>query len=258
MLKNDGWNIKEFGLEAEGKSTLEEVVQDTDIVLGPIPFSKEEGYLHMPFKKEKMEIDKFFKAISGKKLYVGSISEKWNQEASKYQIEVVDLMEQEELAIFNTIATAEGAIQLAMENTECVIQDCKVLILGFGRVGKMVANKFSKMGAVVYVAARKKEQLAWIQAEGYVPILFEERGNRISEMDIICNTIPTIVLYENHLKKIRKESILIELASAPGGIEKDIEKKLKINYILAQGLPGKVAPKTTAEFIKQTLYDQIK
>ena len=76
---------------------------------------------------------------------------------------IIDIMKCEELAVLNSISTAEGAIQIAMEETNHTLHDSNILILGFGRIGKVLAKMLNAIGANVYCEARKNEDLAWIK-----------------------------------------------------------------------------------------------
>ena len=173
-------------------------------------------------------------------------------------IDVIDLLKREELVVLNTISTAEGAIQIAMEETIKTIYGSKILVLGYGKVGKILANMLKGIGANVYCEARKNVDLAWIKAYGYVPIHLSELEKYLSEFDIIINTIPTLILDKQRLERVKKECLIIDLASNPGGVDKGEAKKMGIKTIWALSLPGKVAPLTSAEFIKDTIYNVLK
>ncbi len=55
------------------------------------------------------------------------------------------------------------------------------------------------------------------------------------------------------MQYVKKECLLIDLASKPGGIDQEEAKKQDLKSIWALALPGKVAPVTTAKFIKDTI-----
>ena len=158
-------------------------------------------------------------------------------------------MESEELAILNTIATAEGTIQLAIENTDRILHGSRVLVLGFGRIGKVLARKLIGLSAVVTCAARKDEDFAWIQAYGYKVTNINNIGKDLKQYDIIINTVPHLILTEKRLEYVKDNVLLIDLASNPGGIDRNVVKERKLKFIWALSLPGKVAPTTSAEFI---------
>ena len=131
----------------------------------------------------------------------------------------------------------------------------KVLVLGYGRVGKVVAQKFFGLSARVTCAARKPSDLAWINAFGYNALNINKLGKELEEFDIIINTVPKIIINEEHMKYMKKNVLMIDLASNPGGIDREAAKKMGLRLIWALALPGKVAPLTSAKFIKETIYN---
>ena len=265
MLAEDGNLISAYGLEntVELKNVeniclnhnIDEAIKSSEIILGPIPLSKNGIELNSPYSKENIKIEEFIKKIKGKKFAAGSVKPKIYDIMQENNIEVIDLMKQEKLVVLNTISTAEGALQIAMEETEKTIFQSNVLILGFGRVGKTVANRFKSIGANVFCEARKDDDLAWIKTYGYNPIDLKKLDENLDKFDIIINTIPKLILDEKQINQIKKECLIIDLASAPGGVNFEKAKEKGIKAILALALPGKVAPITSAEFIKETLYD---
>ena len=145
-----------------------------------------------------------------------------------------------------------------MEETTYTLENSKVLVLGFGRVGKILCNRLNKLGLDVYCEARKETDLAWIKAYGYKEVPIEKLKENVCKMDIIFNTIPFKILDKNLLILMNNQTLIIDLASYPGGVDFDAAKKLGIKAILASALPGKVAPNTTAEYIKDYIYRKIK
>ena len=202
-----------------------------------------------------MSIADLIKYCEGKKLIAGAITNEVYILAEKNNVEVIDLMQNEELTVLNTIATAEGAIEIAVKNTEKTIQGSNILILGFGRVAKVTAQKFSALFANVTCAARKPEAFAWIETNGYRGININDLGSELNNFDIIINTVPTIILNKERLEKVKKDCLIIDLASKPGGIDRIEAKKMGLNVEWALALPGKVAPFTSAEYIKRVIVD---
>ena len=129
-----------------------------------------------------------------------------------------------------------------MEETIKTLHSSNVLVLGYGRVGKILANMLKGLGANVYCEARKNVDLAWIKAYGYEPVTLRSLNENLNKFDIIMNTIPALILTEKELKYLKKDCLLIDLASNPGGIDREAAKKQGIKTIWALSLPGKVAP----------------
>ena len=178
--------------------------------------------------------------------------------ANDEYIEIIDIMKREELAVLNTISTAEGTIEIIIANTNKIIHGSKILILGFGRIGKVLARKLAGLSAKVTCAARKDEDLAWIRAYGHMETNINTIGENLSEFDVIINTVPHLILTEEKIQYVRDDCLLVDLASNPGGIDKKATKDKKLKLLWALALPGKVAPVTTAEFIKDTVYNILK
>jgi dipicolinate synthase subunit A len=155
--------------------------------------------------------------------------------------------------IANAVPTAEGAILYAMQNSEITLHDSRCVILGFGRCAKVLADKLKGIGAKVVIGARKIEDLTYAKAYGYECFSLKHLNTHLANCDFIFNTIPFILLDATTIECMDKKSVYIELASMPGGIDKEACKAKEIRYVEAPSLPGKVAPTTAAEIIYEAL-----
>lgn len=263
LLASENNEVYVYGLEDYKKciknivicNTLQEICSICDTIINGIPFSKDGVYLYTPFSKEKIKIEDLLKEISNKKLIAGAIQKPILNIAKKYKISIVDLMGHEELTVLNAIPTVEGAIQIAMEETNITIHSSNCLILGFGRIGKLLSKTLKDLGANVFCVTRKKSDIAWMKAFGYNYIHLENLEEELkNKYNIIFNTIPSLILDDKKLEIIKdKPNLIIELASNPGGIDFEAAEKYNLKVIKALGLPGKVAPVTSANYIKQIL-----
>lgn len=269
MLAKDGNMVYTYGIEkAEELKENSNIVfcdkiskairEDVEIVIGPIPFSSNGKNINSPFSDKEISVREVMHYLNAKILIAGTISPEVYEMANDEYIEIIDIMKREELAVLNTISTAEGAIEIAISNTNKIIHGSKVLILGFGRIGKVLARKMSGLSAKVTCAARKDEDIAWIKAYGYEETNINLLGENLSEYDIIMNTVPHLILNKERLKYVKEECLLIDLASNPGGVDKEEAKDRNLKLIWALALPGKVAPITTAEIIKETIYNVLR
>ena len=248
LLAKDDFLIYTYGLEnsedLEEKenikrcASLAELVGSSEIIIGPLPMTNDSENISAPFSDEKIPIDKLITEMSNKNkmFFAGKLSEKTIEKLQEGNIKYIDLLKREELVVLNTIATAEGTIQIAMENTQRTIHGSNILIMGFGRVGKVLAKMLDGIGAKVSCEARKDSDIAWIKAYGYNPIH----------------------LSENRLRNVKKECTIIDLSSNPGGVDRNAARRMGLKMIWALSLPGRVAPMTSAEFIKETLYHILK
>ncbi len=268
MLADEENEIYVYGLEKSEDiknkaniiqcDSIKKAIQNVEIVIGPIPFSSNGVTLNTPFSEKEITVREMMHAINAKVLIAGGISPEVYGMANDEYIEIIDIMKREELAVLNTIATAEGTIQIAIENTNKILHGSEVLILGFGRIGKVLARKLAGLSAKVTCAARKDEDLAWIQAYGHKATNINTIGENLRQYDIIINTVPHMILNQERLQYLKDDCLLIDLASNPGGIDKKAVKDRKFKFVWALSLPGKVAPTTSAEFIKDTIYNIVK
>lgn len=249
MLINDNNKVFAYGLEKSEDiqensqidkiSNLQSAIEKVDIIVGPTPFLSNGETINSPYAKEEIKIEQLVKANKQKILIAGGIKESIKEQLEEKYLKVIDVMKREELAILNTIATAEGTIKLAIENTDKILQGASVLILGFGRVAKIVASKFSLLSTKVTCAARKISDLAWIEAYGYNSININDILYELKDFDIIINTVPQIIIKEKELKHMKLDVLLIDLASKPGGIEGTKAIQMGLKYIWALAIPRK-------------------
>ena len=263
MLNLDGYKVYTYGLEQAKMSdeiekckSLEEVTSKSNIIVSSIPLTSDEINVNTPFSKSKIKIVDIAKFVKGKTFIAGRIEDELYEQFK--ETKVIDLLKREELTVLNTISTAEGAIQIAMEESTKTLHGSKILVMGFGRVSKILSNMLKGIGADVYCETRTTVNCAWIKAYGYKPILLDELDNTLGNFDIIVNTIPHIILTKEKLKLLKRDSLIIDIASNPGGVDRNAAKEIGIKLIWALSLPGRVAPITSAEFIKETLENILK
>lgn len=158
----------------------------------------------------------------------------------------------EEYRIANARLTAEGAV--ALLRPEAGLSGAHVLLLGYGRVARLLARELQKAGSLVTAAARSVEQRAWAAAEGLEALPIDALAGVLDRFDILVNTIPAPVLTEPLLTLVRKDALLLELASAPGGIDAAAAHELGLHYLRAPGLPAKYAPDRAALLLRDAVY----
>lgn len=233
----------------EKEATIVDSIQDSEFVIFPIPFTKDKIHI----TGEDILIEDVIKECTNKTVFSGGIPKEFRRQLEVNNVLYVDLMELDEVAVLNAIPTAEGAIAKAMELIDETIHESNVLVLGFGRVAKILADKLKGLNANVFCAARNKKDLAYIKALGYNVVDINSMEERLSEFKIIFNTVPTIILGEKKLNRLNKGTVIIDLASAPGGVDYVKAKELGINAVLELGIPSKVAPKSAAKYLKESI-----
>ncbi len=172
--------------------------------------------------------------------------------ATQYRLVLVEMAEIDEIAVLNSIPTAEGAIAVAMENTDITIHNSRCLVLGLGRCGTTIAQFLVGLGADVTVSSRSATDLARATVLRCHPLKLSALASR-TDFQILFNTIPALVLPRSYLRLLEPTAVIIDIASGPGGTDFVAAQELGIRAIHALSLPGKVAPKTASNVLIQTI-----
>ncbi len=233
----------------EKEVSIVDSIEQAEYVILPIPFSKDKVHI----TGEEILIEDLIKKCINKTIFSGAIPKEFKRQMEINNVTYIDLMELDEVALLNAIPTAEGAILRAMEATDITMHGANALVLGFGRVAKILADKLKGLNANVFCAARKQKDLAHIKALGYNVVDINNMLDVIDKMDIIFNTVPTMILGEKKLGVLNKDTVIIDLASAPGGVDFKVAEDLGIKAYLELALPTKVAPKSAAGYLKQSI-----
>ena len=256
LLSEDGWKVITWGLEkggGDGGAPLDQALEG-DILLLPMPVCRN-GMLHLPLTDTELEAERLWARLRYDQLLLGGMTGDLSRRLmADYGLTLLDYYDREETQVANAVPTAEGALQLAMESTDRTLHDSRCLIIGYGRIGRLLADRLLALGAEVTVSARKYGDLAWIEAWGCRGVQTGALTGQLDRFDLIFNTAPALILDGTRLRETREDCVIIDLASAPGGVDLEAAKRLSRRAIPAPGLPGKVAPRTAAAAIRDSVY----
>ena len=259
-LIKEGYDVSVFALgeanlpkEAKQIENPNEFEKAENIIL-PLPCSDGEGFLKTAFSKQKIKLSEIVEHLPKNSVLMGGLlPEEVVSAAEEKGISVFDYYYREEFAVRNAALTAEAAAATLMEMLTESISTVPVLILGHGRIGKLLSAILKALDAKVTVAARRYSELAWIRSEGMTPIEFRLIDAEIGKYKVVFNTVPAPVLTKERLVLMDKNAIIIDLASEPCGTDFKAAEELGITAKKALGLPGKFAPKTAGEILKETV-----
>lgn len=234
---------------------IDEIIDISNIIVTPVPFNKICEFITIP---------KFISKINEKDdlstflLYAGLLDKESQDLLNNSNIKYIDYSKSEKLAIYNSISTAEGIIAEAIIAKNTNLHHSKVLVLGYGKCGKTLAWKLKNLDAKVTVCARKEEDLESAYSMGLNAINLHNLIMEINKYDYIFNTIPIIILNEELLSKVNPECVILDIASNPGGVDKNaaLRHKISVRHIL--GIPGKYSPKSSGEEMAKELINIIK
>lgn len=263
LLARDGHTVCTYALEqgthaaptAQSQSALTDIGR-AHCVIFPLPVCSVPGILSTPLSRTEHALAPILESLSpGQLICGGRVGPDTLSQFARHELTVHDYFAREELTVANAVPTAEGALQIAMEELPITIHGARVLVIGFGRVGKVTAQRFAALGADVTVAARSCEQLAWAQAMDLNPQHIQQLPSLLRRCDLVINTVPVQLLGTTELAVLQEDALIIDLASKPGGVDMAAAARLGRRVIWALALPGKVAPLTAGACIRDTVYN---
>lgn len=265
LLAEDGHRVRTYCLERAELSRdtpkagcLQGCVYGADWVIVGIP-AETGGKLNAPFAAQELKLCELIGALwPGQVLCGGKFSQEASLSALHAGLSVADLMQRRDFTVGNAAITAEGAIEQLMKSSEKTLLGSHVLVTGWGRIASVLAPKLRALGAYVTVCARKPGDRAMAQTQALGSCSFEALPLLAEDVDFVVNTVPAEVLDREILGSFRRDVILLELASVPGGFDREIAAELGLRAIFAPGLPGSCAPYTAAELIRDTIYEMIR
>ena len=259
-LANEGFECAVWGLPKDadiGKavrcSDASGAVKNSRVILLPLPVSRDGININMPCSEYgKLPVLPLVNSLSKDTFLVGGMFNPDIKSVAKEQgIAVFDYNDDEEFLVKNAFYTAEGALEIAIRETVFSLFDANALILGYGRIGKALLSVLKGIFHNVFVAARKPYDRAYIDAFGGKPVDFcsEKIIGTAKDIQVIFNTVPSVVLTEKIIENLPKNCLVIDLASGSGGIDFSAAERCKIKTVRALGLPGKVAPESAANAV---------
>lgn len=215
-----------------------EILKGFDIIILPMIISTDGENLNAPFSEETVPISKLVHCLKENgRVFGGNFPSSLKGIFTSHGYKVFEYMSRDELVIKNCIPTAEGALQLALEQLPVTVKDLDTLVLGFGRVGKVTAEVFKSIGANVVATARKNSDLAFGEAMKIKMKKTSETLKSPQGIKLVINTVPALLVDKKVLDKLDKDCLVIDLASRPGGVDFDYAKEIGIRTIWALSLP---------------------
>lgn len=257
-LAHSGWTVKVWGLSSSPHDAMicdtpEEALQNVSFLLLPIPMTRD----HLQISGTDLTLLSLGALLrEGMTVFCGMPDEDFAELAQQRGAAVVDYSRDEVFMIRNALPTAEGAVAIAMNELRRTLYASRALVIGYGRIGKLLADLLVRLGADVTVAARKSTDRATAELHGCqsLPISRQNGDEYILSVPtrsyhVIFNTVPVPLMDDHILRTLDGDTVLIDLASAPGGIDYDAANRRGLKTVVALSLPGKVAPITAGEII---------
>jgi len=232
---------------------IQDVPEKIDCILLPIAISVKENLLSHPSIINDISID-MLKQITNNDTVIlsGATTNELNE---FFEENIINYLKNEEFAILNAVPTAEAAIEIAMNNIDYTLFKSNILILGSGRISKVLAKILKGFESNITIAARNKNELAWFAINGCNTVNINDINEYIPNNDIIFNTVPAMIIDSSKLDLIKSSTLIIDLASKPGGIDFNYAKQKGLKALHSLALPAKYSPVTAGEILAKTILD---
>lgn len=231
--------------------SLREALDSAPVIVGGIPFIKSDSlYCEESSTTSDISIAELQRCIHRQqKIFAGVIPESFRHTCEEREIICYDFMLDEPMTLYNAISTAEGAILEALLHKGTNLHMSDTLVLGYGRCGKILADRLNGLHACVTVCSNDDNELALACALGFNTLHLSKLWQNICQFEYIFNTIPACVLNRKCLEKMSRNAIVIDIASNKVGVDYEAAQHLNINIHFCPGLPGKYAGESCARYL---------
>ena len=227
-----------------------------DVLILPLPLTKNGTDIFAPTQSEHIRfeaIERYAKANA--LIFAGGETPLLSQICAEKGYRLENYFSRETLTLKNAALTAEAACAILSQSTNGALLNSSALITGYGRIARFLAARLKANGCSVTVAARRGEQRAAAELDGFAAVPIEEMSKMLYKFDYIANTVPYILFSEKDFSEMRKECVFMELATLPDQPARSFAVKYGIEYVYASGLPGKCSPKAAGKFIAEEVIE---
>jgi len=236
-LKSKGFYVDSIGLFTSDTGKIEE----SEVLVLPVPTTKDKKYLYCPETKAKIPIFEIEKKAEERLIISCGYTFPTKNN--------VDLLSLDSFAYLNAVPTAEGAISFAIENTDFTLWKAKILVIGFGRVAKVLVDRLNSFGCDLFVSARKQRDFALIDSKNIKYLQTDKTAKNISDFDIVFNTVD-VHLFDD--LSAFGSTLLIDLSSK-GCVNFESEDIKDKRIYKLPAIPAKTAPITSGKILAQTI-----
>lgn len=258
-LQGQGLEVTSYGLFDWDDDTdkLKGMIEETSAIILPLPATRNGKTVNMPFSKKEISVDRLLSFLGKDNIVFGGIiKDDLLSRLRETDIPFIDYYD-EAFIEKNAVLTAFGTLKIILEHIDFALPMGNFAITGYGRVAKETASLLTSLSCHVTVFARKPSQREDANIKGCKAFPISALSSLVHRFDIIINTVPSEIITEETVKNINKNCKIIELASAPYGMNFELMRKNGIDVIKAFGLPGKYTPKTAGEIIGKKIEEYL-
>ena len=229
-------------------------VEDCERLVLPLPLSRDGETVYAPQRSLPAALPELAELLQkGQTVFVGMPGPDWYETVKSKGVKLYDYYENEALLLANAAATAEGVLFELIGATDTTVCGSSFLITGYGRTAAALAPRLRALGGRVTVAARSENDRIRAESHGCKAIPLYEMEEELPQCDVLVNTVPARILEEKHLLRMKRDALLLEIASAPYGADEEAIRQSGLRYLKAPGLPGRLSPASAGEAIAQAV-----
>lgn len=237
--------LSEAGMNISFYEKNSDVVKDADALLLPLPLSRDG--IHVSGTDDGVKAAELFASAPQTALIFAGKTDGFDDER------LIDYAKDDFFERMNALPTAEGALAIVLAETAITVCGMRVGITGFGRVARATAYLFRAVGADVTIFARREEIRTEAESMGYHAFALKALDGTASDFDALINTVPACIVTRDVILRMTAETLILDLASMPGGVELSAAREKGIRVIHALALPGKYSPKTAGAIVGETV-----
>ncbi len=220
--------------------SLDRHIAKADLVVLPLPITRDKIHLYAPATPDPIALNALVASIpAGAVVAGGGFSPAIADPLIAKGCRIYDCLADRRFADPNALATAEGAIAMAITEYPALLNGCDTAVLGYGKIADHLCRLLQAMGAKVTVYARRQAARKAAKATGAAAYSTDELAKRAADHDLLFNTIPAR-LFEVAEISIAEDSLLIDLAPVYCASEHP-------RILPAPGIPARYAPRFAGE-----------
>ncbi len=238
----------------QDQTRAEDFVKNSRYLIFPTPVSRLNRH---PKIEDMLKHELITETNNDKTVIGGAFTDKWTQYLQMHEITYFDLMKEEKVAQKNAYITAEATVAEILKYSDYSICGQKIIVCGYGRCGKCVADLLEAIGAKVTVLARSAKARRAARCDGHEAVDFSYGPEEVYGAHTIVNTVPAQVIREPMIQEMHRDTVIIDIASRPGGVDLVAAERREIKVVAALGLPGLYTTKSSAKVFADAIIDQM-
>lgn len=258
ILRQESHQVSLYYENTSPAFSLKEAMGDSHIILCPVPFTKDGITIFSHNKLEGLELETFLKLLDkGHVLFGGNVPAAVVERCHALSVPWFDFMKMEDVACKNAVVTAEGAVAEAISLSHINLRGSRCLVTGWGRCAQALAGTLKGMDAHVTIAGRDMKKTSHAYCWGLDVAVLEHLEGCIRKYNFIFNTVPAMVINASLAERMNPEAVVIDIASAPGGVDFDACRRCGVKAKLCPGLPGIYSPMTSARILCSAVLERL-